>query len=818
VFCDERRHHRYVYTFIYTIYMYTSPTDAHTCSWLETIHISCARSEANEATICKDLYYSIFIGRTAYIIFCCCAGTAQGDDKSSTKPLNVLRAATGLLQISLQMYVYGQVTLTFRYGREDEEVMGLKFFNEAIMALAQLYPPYYSSDRQEPTTAFQHTVADLANSLLEFPARTHLTWASKVNDARLNDTSSKVLKLSRPFEVLMKRFHPNAHPFTISVSPYAPPSVQLIPAKEYNGAPIGTRYDVRIYAEYSPLRSARDGFQLKNLLWHIANKKIKKKEPSKLLPGATTTTTPATTGTTSRSPLQYFRTRSKENNESSNVSDDHDDEIKLDDADDDDEDAEPPIPQAEVEKQFLLSDGRVKLEASLDRAVYAHGEPITVRVNVTNNSGRSVKRIMSRQNLSMYSCRVYRTIIDKFELFGSIPQTTEKKRTNNRARVGFRMMQRIPSISHVQIHVHPRSSQFHTTGIRYILPCVLWYTRRRRRRCIGRYGGGARAFEKYKLITARSTRFLMKLPASSRLCASTLCNTWTYACSATANSRTSSRRCRRATAAPSSRASASSAATCSDPRRARPRTGSPSRTIPAIPSATRISPRPSSAPVTRPRIATFSPFMSRITQRVKVLACVKIMGDWIGSFVRLKLPFVLMHSKSDPIYTSNLASATMVGAPGATDLAASPPHTPSKRTLDKIETVDEPEDDDNYRSLPFIDDKDVDTSDEDDMQYRIDPEDKKSAENDAASGLTLINTPIPTRPKMTVVKLTTTPSIETPIPISCAQQPLTSTILNTSSSSSHVGRKDTAISRRESMSRVDLIERFDSNDGDERST
>uniref|UniRef100_A0ABD2XPY7 Arrestin C-terminal-like domain-containing protein n=1 Tax=Trichogramma kaykai TaxID=54128 RepID=A0ABD2XPY7_9HYME len=169
---------------------------------------------------------------------------------------------------------------------------------------------------------------------------------------------------------------------------------------------------------------------------------------SKLLPGATTTTTPAT-GTTSRSPLQYFRTRSKENNESSNVSDDHDDEIKLDDADDDDEDAEPPIPQAEVEKQFLLSDGRVKLEASLDRAVYAHGEPITVRVNVTNNSGRSVKRIM----------------------------TTEKKRTNNRARVGFRMMQRVPSISHV--HTNTRTPEIiaipHYRYKVYIALCVVVY-------------------------------------------------------------------------------------------------------------------------------------------------------------------------------------------------------------------------------------------------------------------------------------------------------------------------------------------------------
>lgn len=33
----------------------------------------------------------------------------------------------------------------------------------------------------------------------------------------------------------------------MEITPLAPPSVQLVPAKEYNGAPIGTSYDVKAY-------------------------------------------------------------------------------------------------------------------------------------------------------------------------------------------------------------------------------------------------------------------------------------------------------------------------------------------------------------------------------------------------------------------------------------------------------------------------------------------------------------------------------------------------------------------------------------------
>ncbi|KAG8226662.1 hypothetical protein J437_LFUL005748, partial [Ladona fulva] len=92
--------------------------------------------------------------------------------------------------------------MTFRYGREDEEVMGLKFCNEAIMALGQLYPPH--------PHATPRTMTPLQ-------------------------------------EALLRRLGSNAYPFTLHVTPLAPPSVQLVPAKEYNGAPIGTSYEMRAY-------------------------------------------------------------------------------------------------------------------------------------------------------------------------------------------------------------------------------------------------------------------------------------------------------------------------------------------------------------------------------------------------------------------------------------------------------------------------------------------------------------------------------------------------------------------------------------------
>jgi len=61
-------------------------------------------------------------------------------------------------------------------------------------------------------------------------------------------------------------------------------------------------------------------------------------------------------------------------------------------------------PRAAVDKPFLLSEGRVELEASLDKATYHHGEPILVTVTVNNNSGKTVRRIKVGAGLWKFQC------------------------------------------------------------------------------------------------------------------------------------------------------------------------------------------------------------------------------------------------------------------------------------------------------------------------------------------------------------------------------------------------------------------------------
>lgn len=96
--------------------------------------------------------------------------------------------------------VFGQLVCNFRYGREEDEVMGLNFQKELFLASEQIYP---QMEKTERTT-------------------------TKLQDR------------------LLKKLGNNAFPFTFNMNPSAPSSVLLQQAKEDNGEPCGVQYYVKV--------------------------------------------------------------------------------------------------------------------------------------------------------------------------------------------------------------------------------------------------------------------------------------------------------------------------------------------------------------------------------------------------------------------------------------------------------------------------------------------------------------------------------------------------------------------------------------------
>lgn len=64
----------------------------------------------------------------------------------------------------------------------------------------------------------------------------------------MTDTKKTTSPVLTPLQdALMRRLGEGSYPFSLDISSHAPPSVQLVPAKKYYGAPIGTSYDIRCY-------------------------------------------------------------------------------------------------------------------------------------------------------------------------------------------------------------------------------------------------------------------------------------------------------------------------------------------------------------------------------------------------------------------------------------------------------------------------------------------------------------------------------------------------------------------------------------------
>ncbi|XP_050431872.1 arrestin homolog [Adelges cooleyi] len=98
--------------------------------------------------------------------------------------------------------VFGMVSTTYRYGRAEDEVMGVKFSKEMVLACNQIVPP-------------------------------------------TKDTSSDLTPIQRK---LLKKFGTsNAFPFVFYFPPNSPSSVTLQPGDDDGGKPLGVEYNIRTY-------------------------------------------------------------------------------------------------------------------------------------------------------------------------------------------------------------------------------------------------------------------------------------------------------------------------------------------------------------------------------------------------------------------------------------------------------------------------------------------------------------------------------------------------------------------------------------------
>ena len=135
--------------------------------------------------------------------------------------------------------------------------------------------------------------------------------------------------LTRLQERLIKKLGPNAYPFFFELPSCSPASVTLQPAPGDTGKPCGVDYELKTYVADNP-----DEKPHKRNSVRLAIRKLTyaPEEPA-------------------------------------------------------------PQPSAEATKEFMMSPGNLRLEASLDKEKYYHGESIAVNVLVDNNTNKSVKKI-----------------------------------------------------------------------------------------------------------------------------------------------------------------------------------------------------------------------------------------------------------------------------------------------------------------------------------------------------------------------------------------------------------------------------------------
>lgn len=119
--------------------------------------------------------------------------------------------------------IFGQIVCSFRYGREEDEVMGLNFQKELFLASEQIYPPQEKSEKKLSKIQ-ERLMKKLGDGAVIFSVPVKTSFVIKVFD----------INLKVPFN------------FNIPVS--APASITLQQAKDETGEPCGVQYYVKIFA------------------------------------------------------------------------------------------------------------------------------------------------------------------------------------------------------------------------------------------------------------------------------------------------------------------------------------------------------------------------------------------------------------------------------------------------------------------------------------------------------------------------------------------------------------------------------------------
>ncbi|XP_025080363.1 beta-arrestin-1-like isoform X1 [Pomacea canaliculata] len=161
--------------------------------------------------------------------------------------------------------------------------------------------------------------------------------------------------LTRLQERLIKKLGPNAYPFYFELPPNAPASVTLQPAPGDTGKPCGVDYELKTYVADNV-----DEKPHKRNSVRLAIRKLTyaPEEPA-------------------------------------------------------------PQPSAEAVKDFMMSPGSIRLEASLDKEKYYHGESIALNVLVDNNTNKTVKKVKLsvRQfaDICLFSTAQYKCTVAEME-------------------------------------------------------------------------------------------------------------------------------------------------------------------------------------------------------------------------------------------------------------------------------------------------------------------------------------------------------------------------------------------------------------------